>query len=64
MHHPPINLHGHLMSPTVQSIHPLNVPVTRLENVTKCRIVEQQKAVKQGRDDSIKEFSTQLHPAH
>jgi len=27
-------------------------------------IVDQQKAYKQGRDDSIKQFSTQLHPTY
>jgi len=35
---------------------------TRLINVTRCRIADQQKARKQGKDDSIKQFSTQLHP--
>ena len=35
-----------------------------IKNLTICRIADQQKAWKQGRDDSIKQFSTQLHPTY
>jgi len=36
-----------------------------IKNVTRCRgIADQQKELKQGRDDSIKQFSTQLYPTY
>jgi len=35
-----------------------------IKNVKDVGIPHQQKAQKQGRDDSIKQFSTQLHPTY
>jgi len=38
--------------------------IKSIKNVTRCRDSRSAKAWKQGRDDSIKQFSTQLRPTY
>ena len=42
----------------------MNKNKKNIKNGARYRVADQQKAQKQGRDDNIKQFSTQLHPTY
>jgi len=50
-----------LIKPSGKTVHTRQ---KSFKNVTRVGIADQQRAGKQGRDDGIKQFSTQLHPKY